>query len=187
MMARTRFYPAVENLLFSESEKRLSARAAAGTTGSSRKTAAPEKPPAEGIRRLGKRHQEWIQMARREESQRLKAYLSHPLAKNAVTRKHPRWRGCLPDDGRSTHLLDPARQYKGCKAEKGRGSNRRAIAIAAPRSAQQHEGKDASRPSYDDSRTARRGQEDACGLFRNFERGRMGTGARGAPVPEVGL
>ena len=127
------------NSSVSRERKTASAWAAAGTTGSSRKTAAPEKLPAEGIRSFGKRHQERVQMARREESQRLKAYLSHPLARSAVTRKHPRSRGCLPDDGRSTHLLDPVQQYKGCKAEKGPGRNKLAIAIAAPRSAQQHE------------------------------------------------
>jgi hypothetical protein len=46
---------------------------------------------------------------------------------------------------------------------------------------------DPSRFSYDDRRTVRPGQGDAWGELQNSKRGEMGTGARGAPVPEVGL
>ena len=44
--------------------------------------------------------------------------------------------------------------------------------------------------SYDDSSTARLGQGDAWtmpGASCRIQEGEMGTGARGAPVPEVGL
>ena len=160
---------------------------AAGTTGSIRKTVAQEKLLEERIQSLEKRLRETMRAARQQQPRELKVCLAHSQARSAAVPRLLRWRGCLPDGEQLGPSLNPAQPYTGCKAEKGRGRNRLAIAIAAPRSAQQYEWTDASRPCYDDSRTARRGQEDAWRLFQNPKRGEMGTGARGAPVPEVGL
>jgi hypothetical protein len=139
------------------------------------------------IASVEKKLPEAARMIRRGQPQVQKACLSHPRERSAVTPKHPPWRDCLPGGKNSSRPLKLAQPCRGCKAEKGPGRDKSRHAIAALQRAREFDWTDASRPSYDDSRNVRRGQEDAwrrCGIPR---RGEMGTGARGAPIPEVGL
>jgi hypothetical protein len=161
---------------------------AACTTGSSQKIAAEEKPPVEGIRRLERRRlPEKMREVRRPQSHVLRACLVHPRKRSAATPKRLPWRGYSPDGEHSSHPPSLAQPCMGCKAGKGRGRNKPRGAIAALHSARVNVRTDPSRFSYDDSRTVRPGQVDAWGELQNAKRGETGTGARGAPVPEVGL
>jgi hypothetical protein len=155
-------------------------RAAAGTTGSSRKTAAKEKLLAERVRRVERRLPETMRVARQRQSQVLKACLARRQERSAATPKHLRWRGYSRDDEHSNHTSNSTQPGKGCRAGKVRGRNKSRSAIAALHSAHENEWTDTSRCSYDDSRTARRGQEDAR------RRCRLGSeGRRWGPEPGV--
>jgi hypothetical protein len=159
---------------------------AACATGSSQKIAAEEKPLVEGIRRLERRLPETMREVRQRQPYVLKACLAHPQERNAATPKRLLWRGYLPDGEHLDHRRNSAQPCMGCKAGKGRGRNKPRRAIAALRSARVNVWTDPSRLSYDDSRSVRPGQGDVRSELQN-SRGEMGTGARGAPVPEVGL
>ena len=161
---------------------------AACTTGSSQKIAAEEKPLVEGIRRLERRRlREKMRGVRRPQSHALKACLAHQQERNAATPKRLPWRGYSPDGEHSSHPPNLAQPCMGCKAEKGRGRNKPRRAIAALRSARVNVWTDPSRLSYDDSRTVRPGQGEAWSELQSSWREEMGTGARGAPIPVVGL
>ncbi len=160
---------------------------AAGTIGSSQEIAAEEKPLVEGIRRLERRLPETMRGVRQRQSHVLKACLAHRQERNAATPKRLPWRGYSPDGEHSSHPPNSAQPGMGCKAGKGRGRNKPRRAIAALRSARVKVWTDPSRLSYDDSRTVRPGQGDAWSELQSSRREEMGTGARGAPVPEVGL
>src|SRR6266481_5900039 len=124
---------------------------------------------------------------RRHQSHVLKACLAPPQERNAATPKRLPWRGYSPDGEHLDHQRNSAQPGKGCKAGKGRGRNKPRRAIAALRSAPVNVRTDPSRLPYDDSRTVRPGQGEAWSEVQSSRREEMGTGARGAPVPEVGL
>ena len=159
----------------------------AGIASPSRKTAAEESLLAERVRRLERRLPEVLRGRPQLRSHVLKAGLAHLWERSAATPKRLPWRGYSPDGKHSNPRRNSAQQYKDCKAGKGRGRNKPRRAIAALQRAREYMWTDPSRLSYDDSRTARPGQGDAWNELQNSKRGEMGTGARGAPVPEVGL
>ncbi len=128
-----------------------------------------------------------LRVVRQGQSYVLKAGLARLQERSAATPKHQPWRGYSPDDEHSNHPPNLAQPGMGCKAGKGRGRNKPRPAIATLESARENVWTDPSRLSYDDSRTVRRGQGDAWSELQKSKRGEMGTGARGAPVPEVGL
>jgi hypothetical protein len=165
------------------SRKSATAREAAGTTGSNQKTAAREKLLGEGIRKFAKKAPEGIRRVRRAQSLALKACLSHPQEKSAVTPKHLPWRDCSPGGKNLSPRLNLAQPCKGYKAEKGRDRNKPTSAIAASRNARENEWTDASRPGYDDSRNVRRGQVDASSVLRNSKKGGDGDRSQGCTDP----
>jgi hypothetical protein len=136
-------------------------RAAAGTTGSSRKTAAVERQLAEKARRQKRRLPKSMRMARQRQSHLLKACLARRRGRSFVTLKRLPWRGCSPGVEGSNRAPNLVRPGKGCKAGAERDKDKPRRAIGALQSAHEMVWTNASGLSYDDSRTARCGQEDA--------------------------
>jgi hypothetical protein len=183
MVTRLRFHRTVRTFLFCGSEKPATARAAAGTTGSSRKTAARDKLFGEGVRRSARKAPEGVRRVQRAQPPALKACLSHPRERSVVTPKHLPWRDYLPGGKNSSRRLNLAQPCTGCKPEKGRGTDKSRSAIAALQRAREFGWTDASQPSYDDSRTVRRGQENASSLLRYSKKGGDGDRSQGCTDP----
>jgi hypothetical protein len=156
-------------------------RVAAGTIGSSRKTAALERLLAEGIRRLERRLSEAKRGVRRRQSHVLKACLVHPRERSAAIRKRLPWRGYSPDGEHLDHRRNSAQPGMGCKAGKGRGRSKPRRAIAALR-VRVNVWPDPSRLSYDDSRPARPGQGDTW-RDAEFQEGGDGDRCQGCTGP----
>ena len=159
--------------------KSASWRAAAETTRWSRKIAAGEKLLAERLHRHARRVPETLGGARQLKAEELNAFPDHPRGRSVATPRRQPWPGCLPSGEHSNHSPNSAQPCKGCRAAKGRGLHKASGSTAARRSAREIAWTDPSRLSYDDNRTARRGQ----GM--PGEVSRIPRGERWGPEPGV--